>query len=122
MDANENSFGSCIPTILQSEMKTINSDYHLERYPDPRQTEIKQRLMLLRCIPHPDHFFIGVGSDECIDLSMRIFCRPGQDKILITPATYGMYSVCAQTNDVAIVQVPLLSFQLDVPKVGFILV
>lgn len=38
---------------------------------------------------------------------MRAFCRPGQDKILVCPPTYGMYAVSAQVNDLALVQVPL---------------
>jgi histidinol-phosphate aminotransferase len=48
-----------------------------------------------------------VGSDEIIDLLMRVCVAPGKDKILITPPTYGMYSVCAQINDVAAVKCPL---------------
>jgi len=55
----------------------------------------------------PANLFVGVGSDEAIDLLMRIFCRPGQDNIVITPPTYGMYKVCAKVNDVEIVKVPL---------------
>jgi histidinol-phosphate aminotransferase len=31
----------------------------------------------------------------------------GEEKILITPPTYGMYSVCGQVNDVGIIKVPL---------------
>ncbi len=64
--------------------------------------------------------FVGVGSDEAIDLLMRIFCKPGEDKILTTPPTYGMYKVCANVNDVEIVQVPLTpDFDLQIPEVRF---
>lgn len=42
------------------------------------------------------------------------------ENILICPPTYGMYSVCAQVNDVGVVKVPLItddaSYQLDVPE------
>ena len=38
---------------------------------------------------------------------MRICVVPGQEKILITPPTYGMYAVCAQVNDIGIVKCPL---------------
>lgn len=51
--------------------------------------------------------FAGVGSDEAIDALIRCFCIPSIDKILICPPTYGMYSVCAQINDVAVVKVSL---------------
>lgn len=62
---------------------------------------------------------MGVGSDEAIDALLRAFCVPGKDKILVCPPTYGMYSVSAQVNDVALVKVPLQTpgFQLDVPAI-----
>jgi aspartate/methionine/tyrosine aminotransferase len=43
----------------------------------------------------PEQIFVGVGSDEAIDMLIRIFCEPGQDSIVITPPTYGMYKVTA---------------------------
>jgi histidinol-phosphate aminotransferase len=60
-----------------------------------------------RDVPSPDWVFLGVGSDEVIDLLIRISCVPGTDKILITPPTYGMYAVCAEISDVAVVRCPL---------------
>ena len=53
------------------------------------------------------NFFVGVGSDEAIDAILRCFCRPGQDKILTCPPTYGMYAVSAHVNDLKMVHVPL---------------
>ena len=50
---------------------------------------------------------MGVGSDEAIDALLRCFCRPGHDKILTCPPTYGMYAVSAQVNDLEVVKVPL---------------
>ena len=41
----------------------------------------------------PEQIFVGVGSDEAIDLLIRIFCQPGEDTIIVTPPTYGMYKV-----------------------------
>ena len=55
----------------------------------------------------PDNVFVGVGSDEAIDALLRCFCRPGVDKILTCPPTYGMYAVSAQVNDIEVVPVPL---------------
>ncbi|KAJ3106619.1 histidinol-phosphate transaminase [Phlyctochytrium planicorne] len=102
LDANENSFG---PSVTDPE---INGTYHnLERYPDPHQIDVKSLLATFRGVPSTDYFFLGVGSDESIDLLIRVICIPGRDKILICPPTYGMYSVCAQVNDVAVVSVPL---------------
>lgn len=48
-----------------------------------------------------------MGSDEAIDIIIRVACTPRVDSILITPPTYGMYSVCAHIHDVNIVSAPL---------------
>jgi histidinol-phosphate aminotransferase len=101
LDANENSLGS--PLI-----KWYN------RYPDPHQRDIKQKLSLIKSIS-PEHIFLGNGSDECIDLLFRCFCEPGKDNAIICPPTYGMYEVSANINDVAVRKAPLLEdFQLDI--------
>ncbi|CAI2168598.1 16516_t:CDS:2 [Funneliformis geosporum] len=115
LDANENSFGMILPkneVQLSSHSKGDKEKddsgiENLHRYPDPNQVNIKERLVKFRGLPGIDYFFLGVGSDECIDLIMRIFCVPGKDKILITPPTYGMYSVCANINDVGIIKINL---------------
>ncbi|KAF8582526.1 histidinol-phosphate aminotransferase [Ramaria rubella] len=118
LDANENALGHTIDVSENSAVLDPYADSDLHRYPDPAQIEIKQRIADLRQIPGPDHVFLGVGSDEVIDLLIRVCCRPGVDKILTTPPTYGMYAVCAQVNDVPIVKVPLNTergaFQLNI--------
>jgi histidinol-phosphate aminotransferase len=87
------------------------------RYPDPLQKALKDRLSTLKAID-PSHIFVGNGSDEAIDLLIRACCEPYQDSILITEPTYGMYKVCADVNAVNIQRVPLLSdFTLDVDQV-----
>src|SRR5690606_3252479 len=57
------------------------------------------------------------------DMVLRCFCAPGREKILTCPPTYGMYSVSADVNDLAVVKVPLLltedlTFQLDPPAIN----
>ena len=118
LDANENAYG---PTSLPSKCLDPYDNYNtLERYPDPYQMPLKELYAKYRgCGLTPANIFVGVGSDEAIDLLMRIFCHPRQDNILITPPTYGMYKVCAKVNDVNIVSVPLTpSFDLQIPEVG----
>ncbi|ORY79952.1 pyridoxal phosphate-dependent transferase [Protomyces lactucae-debilis] len=100
LDANENSYG---PSL--GDYKDLQQ---LNRYPDPNQLEVKRRLCVLRGGDlTPENLFVGVGSDEAIDNILRVFCRPGRDKILTTPPTYGMYGVCASINDVDVVKIPL---------------
>ncbi|GAM55546.1 histidinol-phosphate aminotransferase [Vibrio ishigakensis] len=59
------------------------------------------------------------GADEAIDLLIRSFCKPGQDKILITSPTYAMYEFCADALAIETLDVPLLTpnFDLDVEGV-----
>jgi histidinol-phosphate aminotransferase len=104
LDANENSFGSPLT-------KWYN------RYPDPLQKKVKEKLSEIKGIP-VENIFLGNGSDECIDILLRAFCEPGKDNIIICPPTYGMYEVSANINDVQIKKVPLTpTFQLDLPTI-----
>jgi histidinol-phosphate aminotransferase len=105
LDANENAFGSPLPT-----------SYH--RYPDPMQWKLKQKLSRIKGVP-PEHIFLGNGSDEAIDLLFRAFCEPGVDNVILVPPTYGMYEVSARINHVAIKEVPLnAAFQLDLDGIA----
>lgn len=105
LDANENSMGSPLPG-------------NFNRYPDPMQGKLKQKLSLIKGLS-PDQIFLGNGSDECIDLLFRAFCIPGLDQVILCPPTYGMYEVCAHLNDIPIRLAPLdQSFQLDLEAIG----
>ncbi|RXW20806.1 hypothetical protein EST38_g5034 [Candolleomyces aberdarensis] len=134
LDANENALGHSIvqsssgPTPGESSSSitpgiedTLSLPLH--RYPDPVHLPIKERIASLRSLPSPENVFLGVGSDEVLDLLIRVFVQPGvglegqgrgYDKILITPPTYGMYTVCAQVNDVGVVKVPLRVKEEDI--------
>ena len=69
------------------------------RYPDPLQWKLKEKVAKIKGVA-PEHLFFGNGSDEPIDLVIRIFCEPRVDNIVATDPTYGMYQVCADINDV----------------------
>lgn len=104
LDANENSFGSPLPE-------------NYNRYPDPLQTEIKEKIAESNSVK-PNQIFVGNGSDEAIDLLFRIFCRPQVDNVLICPPTYGMYEVSAEINDVEIKRANLTeNFELDLMRI-----
>lgn len=103
LDANENALGA-----------PFNDRDELNRYPMPYQEELREKIAVFREVDS-ENIFVGVGSDEAIDLLYRIFCRPGKDRVLITPPTYGMYKVSAEINDVAVDKALLTpEFQLDV--------
>jgi histidinol-phosphate aminotransferase len=65
-----------------------------------------------------ENIFVGVGSDEVIDLLVRIFCEPKKDSVMLLEPTYGMYRVAASIQDVQILSCSLTdSFQIDVNAV-----
>ena len=89
LDANENPF-----------------DNGYNRYPDPRQSELKQIVSGIKGVS-AENIFVGNGSDEAIDLCFRIFCEPRIDNIVSIAPTYGMYRVAADINDVEVREVQL---------------
>lgn len=81
-------------------------DTGYNRYPDPLQTKVKERLAAIKKV-RPTQIMLGNGSDEPIDLIIRIFCEPQADNIVTIAPTYGMYGVCADINNVELRQVTL---------------
>ncbi len=92
-----NEFKGEASVLLDANENPFNAPYN--RYPDPLQYKVKEKLAELKGVS-PDQIFLGVGSDEGIDLAYRIFCRPGIDNVVAIAPTYGMYEVCADINDI----------------------
>ncbi|MBR7135219.1 MAG: aminotransferase class I/II-fold pyridoxal phosphate-dependent enzyme, partial [Bacteroidaceae bacterium] len=72
----------------------------------PTQAALKNRIAEIKKIP-AEQIFIGNGSDEAIDLCIRIFCEPQVDNVVTIAPTYGMYRVAADINNVPIKEVRL---------------
>ena len=124
LDANENALGHSLSSSASLDRSISEfTDLDLHRYPDPTQIDIKKRIVELRGLEGPEQVFLGVGSDEVIDLLIRVCVAPAREKIMTTPPTYGMYAVCAQVNDVEVVKVPLNTeggaFQLRIDAVRY---
>ena len=89
----------------------------LNRYPEPQPAALIQRLSALWNVSS-DRILLGRGSDEGIDVLVRLLCRAGQDEILICPPTYGMYRIAAQIQGARVREVPLeANGQLDVSSI-----
>ena len=87
LDGNENPYG-CSPKVNQA--LAGYSFFHI--YPDPQQRELRNALakytgMNAGCI------IAGSGSDELIELILRLFLDPG-DQVINCPPTFGMYIFC----------------------------
>ncbi|MEM1081052.1 MAG: aminotransferase class I/II-fold pyridoxal phosphate-dependent enzyme, partial [Pseudomonadota bacterium] len=92
LNANENPFAP-----------TVDSALALNRYPDPQPEPLKQRLAEIYGV-QPEQLLITRGSDEGIDLLLRVFCRPGLDRVLICPPCFGMYALSARIQGLAVVE------------------
>lgn len=100
IDANENPFSN-----------------GLNRYPDPQQSLVKVELAQIKGTEF-ENILLGNGSDEVLDLIFRAFCEPKTDQVIALPPTYGMYKVLANTNDVQLINIPLLeSFQPNTEEI-----
>jgi len=104
LDANENAFGS-----------TTQENYN--RYPDPYQRRLKEKIADIKKVA-PEQIFLGNGSDEPIDLIIRLFCSPRIDNVVVMPPTYDMYSVSATINDTEVRKVTLTKeYDIDINNV-----
>lgn len=90
LDANENPFGE------------------FNRYPDGDPIQLKMKLAEINQ-SKTENLFLGNGSDELIDLTMRIFCEPTKDSILIMDPSFVMYEIYAKMNNVKVEKLQLNS-------------
>ena len=108
LNANE------LPFPRQS-MSLDVSEYH--RYPD-EGPDLVQAAYAVYAGLQPDQVLALRGADEAIDLLLRAYCQSGTDGIIISSPTYGMYQVCANIQNAAVIDVPLTEdYQLDVPAI-----
>lgn len=97
IDANENPFNT-----------------EINRYPDPYHLDLKLAISQYKNIGI-ENIMLGNGSDEIIDMLMRVFCVPGKDSIYSFKPGFGMFDVAAGINDLKIYKYPLDDdFNLDV--------
>lgn len=95
LDANENPFGD------------------FNRYPDGDPIDMKTKLAEINQTK-TENLFLGNGSDELIDLTLRIFCEPGKDSILMMNPSFVMYEIYAKMNNLKVEKLDLNSdFQLE---------
>ena len=108
LNGNENPYG---PSPRVAEALGNYRLYNL--YPDPEQRHLRDALSEYLGIG-PEYIVAGNGSDELIDLTLRIFLSHGEN--ILTPSpTFGMYSVCARICGGEVVTVPRDSrFEIDI--------
>lgn len=83
LDANENPFGE------------------FNRYPDSTHKKLRSKIAEIKGVS-PKQIFIGNGSDELLEILIKIFCEPNQHSILMMKPSFSMYEVYAKTNAVKV--------------------
>ncbi len=84
LDGNENPY---LSSPYAREVLAGFPYYHI--YPDPLQRNLREALSDYTGFP-PEGIVAGNGSDELIDLILRLFVSEG-DEVLNAPPTFGMY-------------------------------
>ena len=87
----------------------------LNRYPEKQPKKLIELITSIYNISR-EQIVLSRGSDEIIDLLVRLFCKAYEDSIIICPPTFGMYSVCAKLQGATVIEVPLIKkskFELD---------
>ncbi|MCL4303096.1 MAG: histidinol-phosphate transaminase [Anaerolineae bacterium] len=98
LDANENPYGSS-PLVAQA----LAEAPYLHIYPDPESRELRAALADYTGLS-ADYLLVGLGADELIDLTMRLFIEPG-DAVINCPPTFGMYAFDADVNGARLINV-----------------
>nr|WP_315028076.1 histidinol-phosphate transaminase [uncultured Chryseobacterium sp.] len=88
LDANESPFGE------------------FNRYPDSTQKRLKNKLADAKNV-FPSQIAIGNGSDELIDLIIKVFCEPKKDAILMMNPSFAMYGFYAAINENKVLKLEL---------------
>jgi histidinol-phosphate aminotransferase len=84
LDANENNYG---PSPAVSAALGTFDGYHI--YPDAAQTELRNLLSGYTGMP-AEQIVAGAGSDQLIDLLVKLFTGPGDEIINMGPS-FAMY-------------------------------
>jgi len=111
IDANENPYG-CSPRVN----KALANYPQFHIYPDDGQERLRKLLAGYVGVD-AKHIVAGNGSNQLIDLLIRLLVNPGDEVINCTP-TFGIYSFSTKLCNGVLVEVPRDAvFNIDIAKV-----
>ncbi len=99
LDANENPYG-CSPRVKQA----LSTYPYFNIYPDADQTELRKLLQGYTGVS-AEHIIAGSGSDQLIDLIIRLFVGPGDEVINCVP-TFDIFRFSTTLCRGKLVEVP----------------
>lgn len=113
LDAMENPWE--LSALQLSELGRQLAGAPINRYPDPRSDQLKDRLRDSARIPLEAAILLGNGSDEIITLITQALARPDAVVLAVEPS-FVMYQTNALFSHMRYIGVPLHSdFSLDLP-------
>ena len=119
LDANENLHP--VPAELMKSvteaLQSFSSGCSAQIYPDPTQTHFRAAIAKLHADANvtPDMVCAGSGSDDILDIIMRIL---DVDNCIICPPTFGMYKFLGTITKIKIIEVARKpDFKVDIPAV-----
>lgn len=98
---DNNDFGN--PVLLDANESPFGE---LNRYPDSTQKKLKQTLSEIKNIS-ATQIAVGNGSDELIDLIIKVFCEPKKDSVLMMNPSFAMYGFYASINENKVIKIDL---------------
>ena len=111
LDANENPYG-CSPRVREA----LGAYPHFNVYPDSGQTELRKLLQGYTGVS-AEHIIAGSGSDQLIDLIIRLFVGPGDEVINCVP-TFDIFRFSTRLCNGKLVEVPRdENYRVDVSAV-----
>jgi len=102
MASNENPLGTS-PLVRKAVQRRADLIF---RYPRPNSPDLAAALSRHLNLPS-DRFVIGNGSDEIIDLLIRVLTRPDANRMVIFDPSFSIYRLQAKLCAVDLVQIPL---------------
>lgn len=111
LDANENPYG-CSPCVN----KALSKYKHYNIYPDDGQEKLRKMLAGYAGVGD-EHIVAGNGSNQLIDLLIRLLVDKGDEVINCTP-TFGIYSFSTKLCDGKLIEIPRdNNFNIDIAGV-----
>lgn len=111
LDAGENPYG-----FSAKISEALSAADLFNYYPDPEYKKLRQVLADYAGVKI-ENIMVGAGSDELLDLVLRLILNDG-DEVINCPPTFGMYSVLTTLNRGTIISVSRKAdFSLDIPKI-----
>ncbi len=117
LNTNENPYPPS-PKVVAALKKEIGKDAgRLRLYPNPTSKTLREALGKFHGVS-ADWILAGNGSDDILNLLMRVFAGPGRAAGMMTPS-YSLYPVLARLQGTELREVPFAKdFHLDVAGVA----